>query len=198
MAGVLLLAFVGFSVWRLTHDTSALDHAGTRFTGSFLHGVVDAIVSALWPFGEPQAGAVAIAAVAAGLAGARRYRLALLVLVAYGVLTGLELSIRIGTGLAHGQSLRHALVYNYPSGHAGRVPFVGAVLAVVLPARWRWPILAGTALLAFGVAADRIDSTLQTASDVIGGLLMGSGLAFAFAALARLIDRAPRPRPARQ
>jgi membrane-associated phospholipid phosphatase len=106
------------------------------------------------------------------------------------VLSVTELGMRISIGLADGEhSIRHALVHAYPSGHAARIPFLGAVLAMLVPPRWRGAVLAATAVLTVLEAFDRIDSTLQTASDVIGGTLMGTCLALTFAALLPVVER---------
>jgi hypothetical protein len=188
-AVVLLALFLGWSAWRVTAGMGWLDANATRLTGFVLKGVFDVFVSSLWPFGEPQFGVV-VAAVLAGCLGLRgRWRAAGLLIACYTALTVIELSLRTAIGMTGGVSVRHALVHAYPSGHAARIPFLGAMLAYVAPPRLQVAILAGTGGLTVLEAFDRVDSTLQTASDVVGGTLLGTWLALTFLALLPLVER---------
>jgi membrane-associated phospholipid phosphatase len=187
---VLLAMFVAWSAWTLGTGATWLDANATHVSGFVLRGAFDTFVSSLWPFGEPQLGALVAAALAAWLAARRRWRAAGLLVGCYAVLTAVELGLRTGIGLSDGAvSVRQALVHAYPSGHTARVPFLGTVIAVLAPRRLRAPILVATGALAVLVAFDRVDSTLQTASDVIGGTLLGAWLALSFAALLPMVER---------
>ena len=186
-------AFVAFTAWRLAGGTAWLDAGGPLLTGFFLHGLVDIIVSSLWPLGEPQLGAVVIAVLAGVLILKKLWRLATVAVGCYTILTLLELGLRVGAGLAS-HSVHEALIHGYPSGHTARVPFLGGVLAALVPPRLRWVTIAGTGVLATGVAMDRVDSTLQTTSDVVGGLLIGTSLGLAFAAIRYVVERGDRSR----
>lgn len=191
-AVLLFVLFVGWTVWRLATGAHWLDANATRLTGLVLRGVFDVFVSSLWPFGEPQLGGAVAALLTAGLAAYRRWHAAALLVACYAVLSATELGMRASIGLAQGQSsLRQALVHGYPSGHAARIPFLGAAVAMLVPRRWRLPVLAATAALMVLEALDRVDSTLQTASDVVGGTLMGTWLALTFAALLPAVERRP-------
>ena len=197
---VLALAlFAGWSAWRLTAGMGWLDANATRLSGFVLKGVFDVFVSSLWPFGEPQFGVV-VAAVLAGCLGLRgRWRGAGLLIACYTALTLIELGLRAAIGLTGGLSVRHALVHAYPSGHAARIPFLGLMLAYVAPPRLRTAVLVGTGGMTVLEAFDRVDSTLQTASDVIGGTLLGLWLALVFVALLPLVERrTPAPSSARR
>jgi membrane-associated phospholipid phosphatase len=179
-----VVAFVGFTTWRFALGAHGLDVTAKRFTSWLLHGTLDDVVSAMWPLGEPQLGVLVTAVIAGVLLQQRRARAAVLVVACFGLLTVIELGLRSAAGLAdHTISLRRALVHAYPSGHTARVPMLGTIIAMLLGGRWRWPLLGLTALLTVMVSIDRVDSTLQLGSDVIGGVLLGSSLALAYVAL---------------
>jgi hypothetical protein len=190
-AAVALALFAGWSAWRLSAGMVWLDVNATRVSGFLLRGAFDVFVSSLWPFGEPQFG-VLVAAVLAGCLGLRgRWRAAGLLIGGYTVLTLTELGMRAAVGLVGGSlTLRHALVHAYPSGHAARIPFLGVMLALVAPRQLRLAVLVATGVLTLLEGLDRVDSTLQTASDVIGGTLLGTWLALTVVALLPLVERA--------
>jgi membrane-associated phospholipid phosphatase len=189
-AGIVLAAFVAFSAWRFASGGHSVDVTSRQFTGWLLHGTLDVIVSAMWPLGEPQLGAIVAAFLAAEMLIRRRRRTAVLVVACFAALTVIELGMRGTEGLAsHATSLRSALVHAYPSGHTARIPLLGTMIALLVGGRWRWALLGLTALLTVMEAIDRIDSTIQLGSDVVGGVLLGIVAAFTFAALLRRWDR---------
>jgi hypothetical protein len=185
-AAATFVAFAAFSLWRWFTGGQVVDHLALHFTNSVLHGWFDRFVSSLWPLGEPQLGGILTASVAAVLLVRGRWKGALTVLLFFAVLTGGELGMRAVEGAVSGVGLgKDALVHSYPSGHTARVPLIGGMITALAPARWRAWAAALTVLVAILVAMDRTDSTLQTGSDVVGGLLLGTWLAFAFAAIRR-------------
>lgn len=192
-AAALLIAFVAFTAWRLAGAAVWTDAHATRVTGFFLRGAFDVFVSSLWPLGEPQLGAVATVLLAGALAYRGRRGAAALVVACYLVATGIELGLRVGIGLAgHATTISQALVHEYPSGHTGRVPLLGGMAAALVSRRLRAAVIGLTAALAVLVSMDRVDSTLQTASDVIGGLLLGTWMAFTFAAVLPAVESMSR------
>ena len=76
-----------------------------------------------------------------------------------------------------------SLSHLYPSGHTARVPFLGSVLAMIGGGRARGWLVIAAALLAIAVGLDRTDSTIQTGSAVVGGLLLGISISLWFVAL---------------
>jgi membrane-associated phospholipid phosphatase len=187
-------ALVALTALRLAGETSAMDANATHLTGRILRGAFDALVSSLWPVGEPQLGIV----LAALLAGALFYRgrrgAAVLVVVCFLVATGLEVAMRIGMGLhsAHGTTIAQALVHQFPSGHTARIPLLGGMAAALVRPGLRAPVLATTVAVAILESMDRVDSTIQSASDVIGGLLLGTWLALTFAIVLRRVEQETR------
>ena len=181
VASVVALAAV--TGLRLAGATDALDANATHLTGWLLRGPFDTFVSSLWVLGEPQLGSL-LAALLAGVLAYRGRRLAaVLVLGCFLVATGLELGMRVGIGLvsAHDVTIHRALIHEFPSGHAARIPLLGGMAACLVRRPLRAPVLATTIALALLEAMDRVDSTIQPASDVVGGLLLGTCLALSFA-----------------
>jgi hypothetical protein len=183
-AVVATIAFAAFTVWWLVDGGRQLDATMLRFTGWLLRGWVDLVISSSWPLGEPQFGLAAAATIAAVLAVRRNYRSAAVVFGGFVLMSAVQLVIVVtlaevrheGFGIA-------ALVRLYPSGHTARVPFLGTAVALVAGPRVRWWIIAATAVLAITVALDRTDSTIQTGSVVVGGLLLGISSALWFVTL---------------
>jgi len=185
-AAASFVAFAAFSLWRWLTGGQVVDRLALHFTNSVLHGWFDRFVSSLWPLGEPQLGGILTASVAAVLLVRGRWKGALTVVVFFAVLTGAELGMRAVEGVVSGAGIgKDALVHSYPSGHTARVPLIGGMITALAPARWRAWVAGLTVLVATLVAMDRTDSTLQTGSDVVGGLLLGTWLAFAFAVIRR-------------
>lgn len=179
-----IIAFALFTVWWFIDGGTHLDATMLRFTGWLLRGWLDVVISATWPLGEPQLGLVVVAIIATLLAVRKRYRAAALVAGGFLLLTAVEVAILVTLAEIRHISLGvDALVHLYPSGHTSRVPFLGTAIAVALTRRGRGWILVITAVLAIAVALDRTDSTIQTGSAVIGGLLMGVAASLCFAAV---------------
>jgi hypothetical protein len=168
------IAFAAFTVWWLADGGSQLDATAVRFTGWLLRGWVDVVISSSWPLGEPQFGLAAAGTIAAVLVVRRRHRAATVVFGGFLLLSAVQLAIVITLAVARHKGFDiAALVRLYPSGHAARVPFLGTAVAAVAPRPARRWILAATVVLAVAVALDRTDSRIQTASVVVGGLLLG-------------------------
>ena len=189
------LALFALTALRLAGSTEGMDAGATHLTGRILRGPFDTFVSSLWFLGEPQLGTAAAVLLAAILAYRGRRLAAVLVLGSFGLATGLELGMRLSIGLlvTHHPTLGEALIHEFPSGHAARIPLLGGMVAALVPRPLRAPVLVGTIVLALLEALDRIDSTLQSASDVIGGLLLGTWLALCFALVLWRTERGTRP-----
>jgi membrane-associated phospholipid phosphatase len=173
-----------FTVWWLIDGGAGLDSMMLRFTGWLLHGSLDVVVSDSWPLGEPEVAVAVVAVVAALLMRRRRSRTAVLVVGGFLVLSAVQLIIvLVLADIRHVKLDLDALSHLYPSGHTARVPFLGTALAVIAPRSARGWILAVTALLAVALALDRTDSTIQTGSVVVGGLLLGIAISAWFAML---------------
>jgi membrane-associated phospholipid phosphatase len=111
------------------------------------------------------------------------------------VLSGVQLVIvLILADVRHVRLDIDALSHLYPSGHTARVPFLGTALALIAPRSARGWILVVTALLAVALALDRTDSTIQTGSAVVGGLLIGIAVSTWFALLYSMWDAASASR----
>jgi len=176
------LAFVTFTGWWLIDGGAGLDHVMLRFTGRLLRGVLDIVISDSWPLGEPQVAVSVVGVVAALLASRRRFRAAAVVVGGFLVLSGVQLVIVLVLAEIRHVSLNiDALSHLYPSGHTARVPFLGTTLALIAPSGARGWVLAITAVLSVALALDRTDSTIQTGSVVVGGLLLGIAVSTWFA-----------------
>jgi len=178
------LAFIVFTVWWLIDGGASLDSAMLRFTGWLLHGALDIVVSGSWPLGEPEVAVAVVAIVTVLLIRRRMNRVAALVVGGFLLLSAVQLIfVLILADVHHVRLDIDALSHLYPSGHTARVPFLGTVLALFAPRTARGWILAATALLAIALGLDRTDSTIQTGSVVVGGLLMGIAVSAWFATL---------------
>jgi len=179
-------AFVIFTVWYVVDGGMRLDAALLRFTGWLMRGWADDLIGASWRLGEPQLGFVVVAVIAVTLAASRRYRASILVAGGFLLLSALQIAVLLAiAGIRHFSVTAGAIPHLYPSGHTGRVPFIGVALAAISGRRLRLPILAATTILAIAVAMDRTDSGIESGSAVTGGLLMGLAAALWFAALHR-------------
>jgi hypothetical protein len=183
-AVVATTAFALFTVWWLVDGGMQLDATMLRFTGWLLRGWLDVVISASWPLGEPQFGLATVGLIATLLVVRRRYRAAALVVGGFVVLSAVEVAMLVTLAEIRHTSLGvDALVRLYPSGHTARVPYLGTGLAAIAGRQARGWILTVTAVLAMAIALDRTDSTIQTGSAVIGGLLMGISVSLWFVAL---------------
>ena len=166
--------FLAFTAWWLADGGTSLDAAMVRFTNRLLQGALDVVVSDSWPIGEPETGVMVIGAIAAWLAWRRRFRAALLVAGGFLVLSGVQVAMVLSQAVARHVSFDlNALSHLYPSGHTARVPYIGTSLAMLAPRRIRSYVFATTAVVAVALALDRTDSTIQSGSAVLGGVLLG-------------------------
>jgi hypothetical protein len=190
------IAFVTFTVWWLIDGGAGLDSMMLRFTGWLLHGAPNVAVSDSWPLGEPEVALTVIAVVAALLIRRRMSRTAALIVGGFLVLSAVQLMIvLLLADIRHVRLDIDARSHLYPSGHTARVPFLGSALAVIAPRSARRWILAVTALLAVALALDRTDSTIQTGSVVVGGLLLGSPYPLGSPCSTQRVMGHPRARP---
>jgi hypothetical protein len=189
--------FVGFTVWYVIDGGMRLDASILRLTNWLMRGTADDLISASWRLGEPQLGFVVVAVIAAALAASRRYRASILVAGGFVMLAALQVAVLVAVaGIGHLNVTAGAIPHLYPSGHTGRVPFIGVVLAALVGRRLRVAILGAAAILAVAVAMDWTDSGVETGSAAIGGLLLGFAVALWFVALHR--TRRPGVPPAQE
>jgi undecaprenyl-diphosphatase len=68
----------------------------------------------------------------------------------------------------------HPSKYAFPSGHTMSATALAAALVIIAwPTRWRWPVLAGSGLFAFGMGLSRMYLAVHCPSDVAAGWAMG-------------------------
>lgn len=154
----------------------ALDTFFVRFTGL-----------GSWYVVTPVAAALAVA-----FAAARRWRAAALLVVAplWALVLNVVLKLVVHRTPPGGDDdglVAHAR-YSFPSGHTMTTTALLAALTLVAwPTRWRWPVTAGTAVVAATMGVSRVYVGVHHPSDVVAGWMMG-------AATAWLVWLALRPR----
>jgi membrane-associated phospholipid phosphatase len=189
---VLLGAFSLFTaVWE-PGGSARLDAVAVSLA---VHLVPAGARAALWlpgALGSPRTGVAAAVLLMGALLGQRRWLPALLVPAVAGVLLVVEVILRLPSpalllhhpALFASGRLAVALVQGtYPSGHAARVLLFGGIAAGLAPRRLRPAAIVLAVLLAGLAGLERLDFGLHSGSDVLGGLLLGGGLACWYAAL---------------
>ncbi len=83
-----------------------------------------------------------------------------------------------------GDSVVQAAVYAFPSGHTTTATAAATALAVIAwPTRWRWPVVAATAVFSLAMGVSRVYLAVHWTSDVLGGWALGFTIAMAVRAV---------------
>jgi len=92
----------------------------------------------------------------------------------------------------------HPSRYAFPSGHTmSATAFATALILIAWPTRWRWPVLVGGGLFAFGMGLSRVYLAVHWPSDVAAGWAMGVAVALGIRFLLPAADTvAASPEPA--
>lgn len=88
--------------------------------------------------------------------------------------------------------LDHVSSWSYPSGHATSIAAIAIALALRAPLSWRGPAIACAAAAILLTDLSRVMLGVHWVSDVVGGTLLGAGVALAIGG-ARRRGRAPLP-----
>jgi membrane-associated phospholipid phosphatase len=192
---VLLAAFAAFTLFDHTSGRFAVDRAMWDLSCSLARSPLRPIVGSIAPLGDPNTSAVLMALLAGVALLRRQWLLALLVLGAMVTLSLVEAVLRLPVRtldwrnlpdlLTHSQVLRLANS-TYPSGHVARTALLAGVAVLVLPSRLAWVGIAGAVLCSLLMAVQRVAAGHHTGSDVVGGLLLGGGIAAVVAMLTPL------------
>lgn len=136
--------------------------------------------------------AVALAAIA-WMVGRRAIRLAVGFALALVLATGFVKLLKLALHLPRPAALYEgAEALSFPSGHATMAAVLYGMLAWLVvkdgAGRWRMAAVAAAALLITGIAVSRVYLSAHWPSDVMAGVLLGTGLAAAFGLAFRNFD----------
>jgi membrane-associated phospholipid phosphatase len=80
----------------------------------------------------------------------------------------------------------------YPSGHVARLVFTLVCITAILPRRWRIGVACGSVLAVAAVMLERVVANAHTATDTVGGLLLGLAVSLSWWAIVTKRDAMPR------
>lgn len=199
---VLLVAFVVLTATTQPGGSGLLDRHIQSFSDELAGGHRSHLFTLIEPLGSPAASIVLTGIIAVAVARAKGLLAGVAVIFAMGAMTAVEGLLRIRVGaipwhdLAHfiSQPRGHHLVHStYPSGHTARLGLMSGMIAgALLPRRWRVAGLAGVVSLTAWIAVQRVAAHQHTGTDVVGGALLGWGVAILFGWLVTLpaVERA--------
>lgn len=184
---VLLALFAAFTVATQPGGNASLDaHFGSLFH-HLAGGARYRVFEPLQAPGSPLGSIVLTALVAAVAARRRGPVAAVIVISSMGAMTLLEGLLRIRLASIPWDDLRHFvfqprgyhLVHStYPSGHTARLGLLSATVALALvPRPWRVQSLAVAGIITAAIAVQRVAADQHSVTDVIGGALLGWGVA---------------------
>jgi membrane-associated phospholipid phosphatase len=182
LLGASLVTLALLSLRIREHRPPSWDGQGLRFLAPHRHGEpVRSTLDVFAEVGSEYRGLLLACLLVLGLVVLRQMRTALLC------------TLVVGTSLATVTALKPAfhrpplMTSNegyFPSGHAAGSFAVGAVLVLLAwPTRWRWPVLAATAVLLALYGAALVYSRSHYPSDVVGGWCVALVWTCAFALL---------------
>lgn len=179
LATWLLLAFLAFTLVLPVAERfdDSLAEAAEAAWDSPWEGVISWIGSSA----SPVSSLILLAAVLLPVAWRRGVGTAVVVAAAFSTMVLIELVLKYFLG-------------SYPSGHVARAAFLSATAVLLLPPRWWWAGAVFVATLAVIVAIQRVANDHHTPTDVIGGMLLGSGMAVASAGREWTLTRLPGSR----
>ncbi|WP_176304218.1 phosphatase PAP2 family protein [Vreelandella maris] len=159
----------------------------------------DKVVAFLTGFGDAYVIIASSAAVTCWLLLRRQWHLALGVVLSIAIASGLATLLKAGLAIPRPQALYEgAQVFGFPSGHAtGAATLMGLLTWFAwfgLPQPWRRVMPMAFAAVVGIIAASRLYLSAHWPSDVVGGMLLGTGLTLCFALAFRRVDlRKARP-----
>lgn len=159
----------------------------------------DRLMTFLTGFGDAPVIIAATAAAVAWLLLRRQGRLALGFAITVIIASGLATLLKAAMAIPRPTALYDGVqVYGFPSGHAtGAATLMGLLIWFAwtgLPAPWRRVVPVALAAIVGVIAASRLYLSAHWPSDVVGGLLLGTGLTLCFALAFRRADlKAARP-----
>lgn len=187
----LLVAFVALTLATQPGGSPFLDSHISSLAHHLAAGRRYHLFSPIEPFGSPTVSVLLTAVVGVAVARAKGLVAGLAVIAAMGVMTAVEGLLRVRVGaipwndLAHflTQPRGHHLVHStYPSGHTARLGLLsGIALGCLVPARWRLAGVVGVGLITAWIAIQRVAANQHTGTDVVGGALLGWGVALDYA-----------------
>lgn len=194
-AAVLLIAFAAWTVWVLHRPAAGIEISMVRAIQSVGWGPIQATFPVFTLLAGPAQDVLAVAVIAI-VAVFRRPAFWLMLSAAgegliYSVLNQTLRRPRPSTHLVHVVSYGGG--YGYPSGHAAFFLTFGALAAICLT--WRrapaWGVAAATlaaALILAGACLSRMYEGQHWPSDILAGLLLGSGWVCLVLSIRRLSD----------
>ena len=159
----------------------------------------DQVVTFLTGFGDTNVIIVSTAVVAVWLLLRRQWHLALGFVLSIAIASGIATLLKAAMSIPRPLALYEgAQVFGFPSGHAtGAATLMGLLIWFAwtgLPPPWRKVIAMSLSVIVGIIASSRLYRSAHWPSDVVGGLLLGTGLTLCFALAFRRTDlRKARP-----
>jgi membrane-associated phospholipid phosphatase len=188
----LLGSFAAFTAAFAPAGSPAVDHVASRFTAWAVRGPVDTLQEHIYLLGVPKVSLCLVGLLSLLVAVMRGWKAALLALGTLGLMAFFEGALRIrlaGLPWADPHALLgrryvwHIVDGTYPSGHTARVLAIAGIAAFLLPRRSAVAGFGVAMLLGGLMAVQRIHAGQHSGSDVLGGFLLGAGMAAFFGAL---------------
>jgi membrane-associated phospholipid phosphatase len=170
---------------------AALDRAAREFTRGLAGTPIAFAASLVYVLGTPIMSFLLTLTLGSAVLLARGLRASLLALGFVGLLTLFEGALRIRVGgvpwshlgaLVTDRHVWHFVDSTFPSGHTARLVLLAGMVTASMPRAFR--LGSGLAAVCLGclMAIQRVQVGQHTGTDVVGGLLLGAGLATAYAA----------------
>jgi membrane-associated phospholipid phosphatase len=201
VAAITLATLTSFALFTLAFAPSGwpmLDHGASRFTAYVVRGPIEILQAKVYLLGVPSVSFLLAALLGVAVLRCQGMRAALLALGTLGLMAIFEGALRIRlaglpwndpSALFGPEHVWHVVDSTYPSGHTARVLATAGIAAFLLPRRL--PAMGFIAALLLGglMALQRIHAGQHSGSDVVGGFLLGAGMATFFGALLPWVSR---------